>query len=170
MGSKAQMKQKAGQSFFLLFFVAGLIVLADQVSKWIIKGSFDLYEIKTVIPGFFNLTYFHNKGAAFGILANADSSWRSYFFIGVALLALGFVFYAFLQFRNRGVFYVYAFSLIAGGAVGNLIDRIRFGSVVDFLDFYIKQYHWPAFNVADSAIVVGVGLFLLGGFFEKEKE
>jgi signal peptidase II len=156
------------QSFLLLLLPAGLIIVADQLTKWLIMSRFGLYEIKAIVPGFFNLTYLHNTGAAFGLLANANPAWRPYFFIGIALGALVFVFFAFLQYRHRSVVYVFAFSFIGGGAVGNLIDRVRFGSVVDFLDFYVSTYHWPAFNVADSAIVVGVGLFLLGSLIDKD--
>lgn len=82
----------------------------------------------------------------------------------MAVLALGVLVGAYRHYRLQGTLWVVAIGLIAGGAVGNLIDRLRFGSVIDFLDFYVKTYHWPAFNVADSAITVGVGLFLLAGF------
>lgn len=156
------------QSFFYMLLLAVLVVAGDQLTKLLIVGRLGLYEIETVIPGFFNLTYLHNTGAAFGILADANPAWRASFFIGIALVALVFVVFAFFQYRKRGCLYVYVFAFIAGGAVGNLIDRLRYGSVVDFLDFYISSYHWPAFNVADSAIVVGVGLFLVASFFEKE--
>ncbi|MBU0909917.1 MAG: lipoprotein signal peptidase [Proteobacteria bacterium] len=158
------------QSSLLLVLLAGLIIVADQLTKWLIMSRFGLYEFKVVVPGFFNLTYLHNTGAAFGLLANANPAWRSYFFIGIALLALVFVFFSFRQFRQRSPVYVFSFAFIAGGAVGNLIDRVRFGSVVDFLDFYVSTYHWPAFNVADSAIVVGVGLFLLASLLDKDGE
>jgi len=161
-------KTGRSQSFVLLVLLAGLIIVADQLTKWLIMSRFGLYEIKEIVPGFFNLTYLHNTGAAFGLLANANPAWRPYFFIGIALAALVFVFFAFRQYRHRSAVYVFAFSCIGGGAVGNLIDRVRFGSVVDFLDFYVATHHWPAFNVADSAIVVGVGLFLLGGLLDKD--
>lgn len=163
------MKQRGrSQSSLLLVLLAGLIIVADQLTKWLIMSRFGLYEIKVVVPGFFNLTYLHNTGAAFGLLANANPAWRPYFFIGIALLALVFVFFAFRQYRHRSAVYMFAFAFIAGGAMGNLIDRVRFGSVVDFLDFYVSGYHWPAFNVADSAIVVGVGLFLLASLLDKD--
>ncbi|MBU4261917.1 MAG: lipoprotein signal peptidase [Proteobacteria bacterium] len=158
------------QSSLLLVLLAGLIIVVDQLTKWLIMSRFGLYEFKVVVPGFFNLTYLHNTGAAFGLLANANPAWRPYFFIGIALLALVFVFFAFRQFRQRSPVYVFSFAFIAGGAVGNLIDRVRFGSVVDFLDFYVSRYHWPAFNVADSAIVVGVGLFLMASLLDKDGE
>ena len=163
------MKQRdRSRSSLLLVLLAGLIIVADQLTKWLIMSRFSLYEIKVVVPGFFNLTYLHNTGAAFGLLANANPAWRPYFFIGIALLALVFVFFAFRQYRHRSAVYMFALAFIAGGAVGNLIDRVRFGSVVDFLDFYVSGYHWPAFNVADSAIVVGVGLFLLASLLDRD--
>ncbi|OKY74451.1 MAG: signal peptidase II [Desulfobulbaceae bacterium DB1] len=164
------MQSRKPLSFFWLIVLALLVVVADQYTKWLVMSRFSLYETISVLPGFFNLTYLHNTGAAFGLLANADPAWRVYFFVGIACGALVFVLYAFQQYRRRGLLYLFVFSFIGGGAAGNLIDRVRFGSVVDFLDFYVGAYHWPAFNVADSAIVVGVGLFLLAGFFDRDGE
>ncbi len=159
---------KKGGSYITLFVLAGLIAVLDQFTKWLVVTRFHLHEIVEVIPGFFNFTYLHNKGAAFGLLANADPSWRVYFFVGVSVLALVFVLFVYQHYRHLGSCYVLAFSGIAGGAVGNLIDRVRYGSVVDFLDFYYAGWHWPAFNVADSAIVVGVTIFMIGSIFEKD--
>ncbi|MFH1218112.1 MAG: signal peptidase II [Pseudomonadota bacterium] len=164
------MKRRRQLSFGWLIVLALLVVVADQYTKWLVVSRFSLYETVSVIPGFFNLTYLHNTGAAFGLLANANPAWRVYFFVGIACVALVFVLFAFQQYRRRGMIYLLVFSFIAGGAVGNLIDRVRYGSVVDFLDFYVATYHWPAFNVADSAIVVGVGLFLAAGFFDRERD
>lgn len=152
----------------MLCVVAAGIVAADQLSKWWVMTHFALHESKTIIPGFFNLTSIRNTGAAFGLLAGTDGAWRPWFFGGIALAALVAIGFLYNQYRQRGRVYVYALASIAGGAVGNLIDRVRFGAVVDFLDFYIGRYHWPAFNVADSAIVVGVGLFLIGSFMHEE--
>lgn len=164
------MEKKGTRSYIGLILLAGLIVLADQLTKWLIVSRMGLFDSIPVIPGFFNITYIHNTGAAFGLLAGSTASWRPYFFIGIALLALGFIAFAFRRFQDRGWFYFFAFGAIAGGAVGNLIDRVRYGSVVDFLDFYVGRYHWPAFNVADTAIVIGVGLFLLANFLEQNDE
>lgn len=166
---RIEMSSKTDYSLFGLFVTAAIIVVADQVTKWWILDTFVLYETRTVIPGFFNLTSIRNTGAAFGLLAGNDGGWRPWFFGAIALVALTAIFFLFKHYRQRGTIFVYALACIAGGAVGNLIDRIRFGSVVDFLDFYIGRYHWPAFNVADSAIVVGVGLFLLGSFVHTEE-
>lgn len=162
-------RQRRPPSFATLILLALLVVAADQYTKWLVMTRFMLHETVPVISGFFNLTYLHNTGAAFGLLAGANPAWRVSFFVGVACAALIFILFAFQQYRQRGRLYLIVFSLISGGAVGNLLDRVRYGSVVDFLDFYLGSYHWPAFNVADSAIVVGVGLFLLAGFFDREK-
>jgi signal peptidase II len=146
---------------FLILFV----VLADQLTKLWIMNSLPLYGKRIIIPGFFNLVHVTNTGAAFGLLAGEHSLWRQVFFIGVALVALVAIFFAYREVKAKGFVFTVAAGLIAGGALGNLVDRIRFGAVVDFLDFYVKHYHWPAFNVADSAITVGVGLFLAAGIF-----
>ena len=150
--------------------LAVLVVIVDQLTKlWIMK-NFALYEQQNIIPGFFNLVYVTNTGAAFGFLAGGKSWLRQVFFIGVAIVALGVIVFAYGHLKKQGRLFVYALGLIAGGAIGNLIDRLRFGSVVDFLDFYLGSYHWPAFNAADSAITIGVGLFLLGTLLQHREE
>ncbi len=152
---------------YLLIILSTLVL--DQVTKAWIIGSFQLYESKAIIPGFFNLVYVTNSGAAFSLLADVEAPWRHYFFLGVggtALVALSVVYWKLRRIHN---FYTLALALIAGGAAGNLVDRIRFGSVIDFLDLYVGRYHWPAFNVADSAICIGAGLFLILNVFEVRK-
>ncbi len=144
-----------------LLLMAGVVGL-DQLTKWLVMSSFRLYESKVIIPGLFSLTYITNTGAAFGLLAGEQTMARQAFFIAVAMVALMVMFFSYRHLRTHGALFIYAIGLIAGGALGNLIDRVRFGSVVDFLDFYINNHHWPAFNVADSAITIGVGLFILG--------
>lgn len=146
--------------------IAAAVLALDQLTKWWVLSTFELYESVPVIPGFFDLTFVVNTGAAFGMLAGEHNQWRQPFFVLVTLVALVVLVAAFRQYRRQGGLYVVAIGLIGGGALGNLIDRLRFGHVVDFLDFYIKDYHWPAFNAADSAISVGVGLFLLASFME----
>ena len=152
-----------------LFFIALVIILLDQASKLWIMDVFALYQSKEIIPGFFNLIYITNTGAAFGILAGAPNSWRQLFFVSVALIALGAIVLLYRRLADEHPLNWIGLGLIAGGAVGNLIDRIRLGSVVDFLDFYYQSWHWPAFNIADSAITVGTGLFLLASFLEGKK-
>ncbi|MDA3786324.1 MAG: signal peptidase II [Deltaproteobacteria bacterium] len=150
----------AMRRFYSMLSILGGVVALDQATKWWIMESFRLHELREVIPGFFNLVYLHNSGAAFSLLASAEGAWKKWFFIAVAVGALAFILVLFKQYCLKNRDYTVALGLIAGGAVGNLIDRLRFGSVVDFLDFYLAGYHWPAFNVADSAICIGVGLFL----------
>ncbi len=155
---------------FLSLFLLLIVVVLDQLTKvWIVK-SFHLYETLEVIPAFFNLTYLTNKGAAFGFLAGVTSAWRHYFFLILASVALVLIVIAWFKMRHDHRFYGPALALIAGGAIGNVIDRVRLGAVVDFLDFYVAGYHWPAFNVADSAITVGVTLFLLANFLEERQK
>lgn len=150
--------------------ITALVVVADQATKAWIMATFYLHEQLEVIPGFFNLTHVTNTGAAFGLLAGEQNHWRRFFFIGVALAALVVIGFSYRHLKNQGTLFVFAVSLIGGGALGNLIDRIRFGAVVDFLDFYVGSHHWPAFNVADSSITVGVALFLLAGVLKQKSE
>jgi len=149
--------------------IASLVVLLDQLTKWWVLSAFELYESVPVIPGFFDLTFVTNTGAAFGMLAGEHNPWRQPFFIGMTLVAIAVLCMAFRQYRHQSALYVTAIGMIGGGALGNLVDRLRFGHVVDFLDFYLKGHHWPAFNVADSSISIGVALFLLASFAELDK-
>ena len=144
---------------FLLVILA--VVGLDQASKLWIVQHFALYESREVLPGFFNLTYLTNNGAAFSILAGQPALWRQTFFIGAASVALVLILIVRRGYASQSGWYNLALALIAGGAIGNLIDRIRLGHVIDFLDFHVGASHWPAFNVADSAITVGVVLFIL---------
>jgi signal peptidase II len=146
------------------------VVGLDQLTKFVIRAEFRLHESVEVIPGFFNLTYITNTGAAFGLFAGEQTLLRQAFFIAVAMAALLVMFFTYRHLHSQGRLFVHAIGMIAGGAIGNLLDRLRLGSVVDFLDFYLKGYHWPAFNVADSAITVGVGLFILGSLLSPAEE
>ena len=147
-----------------------LVVCCDQLSKmWILK-NFALYDSTVIIPGLFNLTFLRNTGAAFGMFAGHPAWWRQLFFIGVAVVALVVILFMQRRLGRQNPLYTVSLGLIGGGAVGNLIDRILYGSVVDFLDVYIGSHHWPAFNVADSAITVGVAIFLLTQFREDRQE
>ncbi|MCC7571680.1 signal peptidase II [Candidatus Micrarchaeota archaeon] len=146
----------------LLFMIIFLLVLAaDQLSKWWIISHFALYESREIIPGFFNFTFLTNNGAAFSILAGQPAVWRQVFFVTVNAIALVVIWIAQRRFGQGCRLYTTALALIAGGAAGNMVDRLRFAYVVDFLDVYIGTAHWPAFNIADAAINVGVALFLL---------
>lgn len=138
------------------------VILLDQWTKLLILERFYLHESIPIIPGFFHLTYVRNTGAAFGFLAQADATWRLPFFLIVPVIAL-IVLYLFLRkVPQHAMSLIVAVALVMGGAIGNLIDRARFGYVVDFLDFHWQHtYHFPAFNVADSAICIGAGLLML---------
>lgn len=144
-----------------VFIIALIIVALDQVTKIIIANSFKLNDSMVVISGFFNLTYLRNKGAAFSFLANANSSFVLPFLISVSVAAIGVIFYLIYAEDALHPMYTPSLSLVLGGALGNLIDRIFRGEVVDFLDFYIQEHHWPPFNVADSAITVGAFMLAL---------
>jgi len=154
-----------------LYFLVVIILLGlDQLTKYWIMTSMNLYEAKEVIPGLFNLVYVTNKGAAFSMFASVDSPLRHYFFVLVnSVAAIGLTIAAY-RVRSRRLFYLVSFGLIASGAIGNLIDRVRFGAVIDFLDFYVGSYHWPAFNVADSCICVGVAILFVLNILEIKNE
>ena len=152
------------------FSIMLLVVISDQLTKIWILQNFALYESTVVIPGLFNLTFLRNTGAAFGILSGMPLLWRQIFFISIAVIALVVIFFVQRKMGRGHFWYTLSFAFIGGGAVGNVIDRVLYGSVVDFLDFYIGSYHWPAFNVADSGITIGVSIFLLLQFLEKDEE
>jgi signal peptidase II len=141
--------------------IAGGVVVADQITKAIILERLDLYHAITVIPGFFNITHVQNPGGAFGFLAQQSQLVRGIVFLLMSFLAVCLIFWFYRKTPPTHRVLSFGFALIFGGAIGNLIDRIRFGRVVDFLDFYIGGWHWPAFNVADSAITTGIAIFLL---------
>ena len=137
------------------------VILLDQLSKWAIGRNIELHDSVAVIPGFFRLTHVQNLGAAFGLFADSQFQFRASLLIAFSVIAMTIV--SIMLWRNSHRFTVTgaALALILGGAAGNLWDRLVQGHVVDFLDFYVGSYHWPAFNVADSAIVIGA--FLLVG-------
>lgn len=144
---------------------AGLVV--DQLTKLYIARTMNLYESIPVVDGLFNIFYIRNKGAAFSFLSNA--SWRLPFFIAVSLVAALAILVAFTRLRDDQKLAQVSLAMIFSGAVGNLIDRVRLGEVIDFLDIYWKLHHWPAFNVADSLICVGVALLALDMLREERR-
>ncbi len=146
--------------WILLIFCIGVLLL-DQWTKSLIVQKLPLYERVEVIPGFFNLTHVRNTGGAFGIFGGEKGGLGSILFVVVSFLAIGAIVFLFLRIKENERMLAIAFSLILSGAAGNLIDRLRYGEVVDFLDFHLFTSHWPAFNVADSAICVGIGLMAL---------
>ena len=146
----------------IIFLAATLLViLLDQATKAWVMSTMRLYDSFAVIGGFFNITHVRNPGAAFGFLAAAPPMFRYTFFIVVTVAAILLILHYLRISRIEAPSLVSALALILAGAVGNLIDRVRFGEVVDFLDVYIVSYHWPAFNVADSAITVGAAILIV---------
>lgn len=155
----------------ILAFVGLMIVALDQITKAYIAQSMDLHQSIPIIPGYFSLTYIRNPGAAFGILASNSSGFRLVFFLVTSVFAIGLLITIFFRLHPNDWWGLLTVSSIFGGAIGNLIDRLRFGEVIDFLDFYVNGYHWPAFNVADTAISLGVcSLFLLFAFEKRRSK
>ena len=152
----------------ILAIISVVILALDQATKLYVDANFRLHESMPVIRGFFNLTYVRNKGAAFGILA--DNAVRIPFFITVSIVAMLGILWYINRIRNDQKLTVFSLSLVFAGAFGNLIDRVRLGEVIDFLDVFWQRYHWPAFNVADSAITVGVTLLLIDMWREDRKK
>jgi signal peptidase II len=150
----------------LLAITSAIVLVLDQASKLHIDYHFRLHESVTVIENFLNIVHVRNQGAAFGFLA--DSPFRLPFFITVALVAAVAILWYLHHLRADQRLLQFALSLVFAGAIGNLIDRIRLGEVIDFIDVHWYQYHWPAFNVADSAISVGVVLLLID-FWREER-
>ena len=159
------MAKNTSPSMLLWLGIALVVLLADQFTKLLIVGSFQLGDSQT-ITSFFNLVRVHNSGAAFSFLSSA-SGWQRWFFTGIGVVATGFIIYMLRSHPTQKLF-CFALALVLGGAVGNVIDRIAYGHVVDFLDFHwdwlspvFYEGHFPAFNIADSAISVGaVGLIV----------
>lgn len=141
--------------YFLFILPSLAVIFLDQVSKLAIIRNIRLYESLPVIKGFFHLSHIRNRGMAFGFM-NRDEVGFSFYFLCIAtLVAIGLLIYWFTRLTNNDKGLIFGLSLILGGAIGNLIDRVRLKEVVDFLDFFIRSYHWPSFNLADSAITVG---------------
>ncbi|MBF8251611.1 MAG: lipoprotein signal peptidase [Deltaproteobacteria bacterium] len=154
--------------YILLIVIAGLVLILDQLTKLYIVSSFSLYESVTVFKNFFHITYIRNPGAAFGIFAGSAVSFRIPFFLTLSFVAIvGMLF--FYKTVTEKLLRI-AISLILGWAVGNMIDRARFGEVIDFIDVHWYDHHWPAFNVADSAITIGVGLLILDMVLKEKKK
>jgi len=159
--------QELKRKYWTFLAVGAGVLLVDQVTKGLVIGRFSLFETLEVIPGFFNLTYIRNTGGAFGVLAGEASQFRTGLFFAISCVALGIIFYLYTRIPPGKPWLDAALAMTFGGALGNLFDRLRFGEVVDFLDFHVGTLHWPAFNVADSAISVGIGIFCFYFVFKK---
>ena len=147
--------------------IVGIVLVLDQYTKYLVEKYISLHEVIPIIPGFFNLTHVRNPGAAFSLLSTAPATFRIVLFITVTAIAL--VIIAALIRKTHEHLLLIAFSLIAGGAIGNnLIDRVRYGEVVDFIQWYYRSYYWPSFNIADSAITIAVVLLAVDMLFVKK--
>lgn len=143
-----------------------LVIILDQLTKQLVRSSLNLYQVKSFLP-FWNWTLAFNEGAAFSFLAN-QSGWQKIFFALIAfIVSVGLIY--FILTKSYSLLAGIAFGFILGGALGNLIDRVVAGKVTDFIDWYIGSHHWPAFNVADSFITVGVTLLIIDSIFFSKK-
>ncbi len=157
----------------LLLWPALAVLLLDQITKQWITSRFPLHGSQPILNGFFNLVHVRNRGMAFGILNRPGADWGFTLLLGATLAAVALLLFWFYRLKSQDWGMVLPLSLILGGACGNLLDRIRTGEVIDFFDFYLGPYHWPAFNVADSAITVGtlwLALKILFAPTSKEKK
>ena len=150
--------------------IAALIVLLDRSTKWLVAQKITLHDSIDVVPGLFRLTHVQNQGAAFGLFSDSPEPWKVAMLILFSVAALAVV--SALLWKNGNALNAtaVALSLVFGGALGNLWDRVASGRVIDFLDFYVGNHHWPAFNIADSAIVVGALLLLSEIFLAPQEE
>ena len=153
------------QSRLWSLLIAAVVFLLDRTTKVLIERNVSLWESKNVIPGFFDIVHAKNRGAAFGIFSEGHSELRTFLLIGVSMVVLVFISMLLLRPTTAGFagnkLTMAGLSLVLGGAIGNIYDRIAYGMVTDFLEFYIGEYHFAAFNIADSAITIGAGLLLL---------
>ncbi|MDN4503882.1 signal peptidase II [Alteromonadaceae bacterium BrNp21-10] len=139
-------------------WLSALMFALDQITKQWVLGSMELYESIKVIP-MFNITYVHNYGAAFSFLSS-EGGWQRWFFTLIALVVSGLILYWLRQCKQQQKLLPIAFALILSGALGNVCDRMVYGFVIDFLDVYYQQWHWPTFNIADSAIFIGAAILI----------
>jgi len=141
--------------------LAAAIIIVDQISKALVRTYLPAWTAQPVIPGFFNLVHVQNRGAAFGFLSHGQGMWQPVFFIIITIAAVAIIISLMHTGRRKDRAFQLSLGAILGGAVGNLLDRIRLGTVTDFIDLYIGRLHWPAFNVADTAISLGAFILLI---------
>jgi signal peptidase II len=140
----------------LLLLPALAVIVLDQISKFVLVSTIPEYRSVTVIEGFFNLVHVRNRGIAFGLMNRPGQGLQFYFLVAATIGAITLLLFWFRKMKDEDPKMTVGLGLILGGAVGNFIDRLRLGEVIDFLDFYVGSYHWPAFNAADMAITVGI--------------
>ena len=163
------MIKRMKRKYWVLLICLVIILALDQYTKYEVQQRIHLYQTIKVIDGFFNLTHLRNTGGAFGIFGGNKGGIGSLFFIALPLVAMGVILYLIHKLKEYERIFSLSLSLILSGAVGNLIDRVRYQEVVDFLDFHLFSYHWPAFNIADSAITIGIGLMVYELLFHDKK-
>ncbi|MFO7878223.1 MAG: signal peptidase II [Desulfovermiculus sp.] len=141
--------------------LAAGIILADQVTKALVRAYLPFMGVQSIVPGFMNLVHVQNRGAAFGFLSQNQGLWQPLFFIVITIAAIAIIFSLMYSGHRRDKIFQFSLGAILGGAIGNLIDRVLYGQVTDFIDLYIGHLHWPAFNVSDMAITTGALLLLI---------
>ena len=149
------------RKYWILLIICVLVLSFDQWTKYAVQQRLPLHQRVEVVPGFFNLTHVRNTGGAFGIFGGRRGGWGLFFFVAVSLAAISSILFLFVKTKEDGATLPLAFALVLSGALGNLIDRLRYGEVIDFLEFYVSSFYWPAFNIADSAICAGIGFLAL---------
>lgn len=155
--------------YLILTAVAALVIIIDQISKYAVQHMLAMHDYIEIIPGFFNLTYVQNPGAAFGIFGETAGALRLIILIGISIFALAMLLFMYQKTEGRYTLTHLGIAMVIGGAVGNLIDRIRLSWVMDFLDFYWNGHHWPAFNIADAAITLGTVILMFNILFSKNR-
>jgi signal peptidase II len=155
------------QKYTALLVIAALVTGLDQASKYLILEHVRLHESFSLIPGFLDIAHVKNPGVAFGLFSQNKSNIQQLVLMSASFVAVCVVFYFYNQTSSRHRFMLAGFALILGGAIGNFIDRIRLGEVVDFIDIYIGDLHWPTFNIADSAVSIGIVIFIYHLIFKK---
>jgi signal peptidase II len=158
------------RKYWVLLIVLVCVISLDQWTKYLVQEEMSLYRRVEVIHGFFNLTHVRNTGGAFGILGGEKGGTGHILFVLASVVAVGVLLVIFYQLKANEKVLPFAFALVLSGAIGNLIDRLVYGEVVDFLDFYVSSFHWPSFNIADSAICLGIGLLGFELLFRDQKK
>jgi signal peptidase II len=157
------------KKFLILIIIALVVIIADQVTKYLVTTGIPVHRGVEIIPGFANLVHVRNPGAAFGIFADSTSNLRAVFLLLVSVAALVCIIWTVVASKQIDSYLLAGLSFFFGGATGNLVDRLRFGEVIDFVDVYVGSFHWPAFNVADASLCVGTGLLFLHFLLRKDR-
>lgn len=163
------MPKRVSADYRLMLLTTLSVVVLDQVTKWWVVHRLNMHETIRVIPGFFDLVHIRNRGMAFGLLNGPHMDFRFWLLLTASLAAIVILLVWFFRLQGRDALTTVGISLILGGAIGNMVDRIRYQEVVDFLDFYFGRYHWPAFNVADAAITSGTFVLAATLLFRKPR-